>query len=82
MQEADCLVFVEVRVRSARSWSDAAESVDGKKQDKLIRAASLFECRYPGLTEMPMRFDVVAIERKAAGETRVNWIRDAFRPGD
>jgi Holliday junction resolvase-like predicted endonuclease len=29
-----------------------------------------------------MRFDVVAIDADEHGEVTINWIKDAFRPGD
>jgi len=82
MQDGDCLVFVEVRVRSRSPWTGPAESVDRGKQQRLVRAAALFESRHPEMADMPMRFDVVAIERLHAGQAQLNWIRDAFRPGD
>jgi putative endonuclease len=38
MREGNTLVFVGVRLRSARTFGSAAESIDARKQQRLIRA--------------------------------------------
>ena len=77
--EADCgcIVFVEVRYRRRKGFASAAESVDRHKQGRLARAALFYITRNPRVANMAMRFDVVAID-----DGDVNWIRDAFRPGE
>lgn len=72
------LVFVEVRFRRSGNHGSAAESVDWRKQRKLIRAAEQFLLRHPGWRQHPCRFDVVAFN----GSTATNgplWYKDAFR---
>ena len=76
-----CLVFVEVRYRRANRISGAAQSVDYRKQQKLIRAARTFLAGTPKYVQYTMRFDVMAIDRLPDGSAETNWVRDAFRPG-
>ena len=80
MRDDDCLVFIEVRYRSANNYASAALTVDGKKQVKLSRTAELFISSRPEFADSTMRFDVVGIDRNRDGRTQVEWIRDAFRP--
>lgn len=79
MSEADCLVFVEVRYRRSSNFANALQSVDRRKQLKLARTAAFFLSREPGYANASVRFDVLAIDRKA-GRVTLDWIRDAFRP--
>ena len=81
-QDGRCLVFVEVRYRGSGSLSRASLTVDDRKQGKLIRTAALYLGKRPHYANSTMRFDVVAIDADPAGETTINWIRDAFRPGN
>ena len=80
--DGNCLVFVEVRYRGAGSYSRAGLTVDIHKQRKLIRTAALYVTKRPKFANSVMRFDVVAIDTDEHGETTIDWIRDAFRPGD
>lgn len=79
MRDRDCLVFVEVRYRRNSRFATAAESVDGMKQRKLIRAAAVYLAGHPHFSTMPVRFDVIAVDAAAAGECTLQWLRDAFR---
>ncbi|MCW8154795.1 YraN family protein [Stutzerimonas stutzeri] len=77
MLDGDTVVFVEVRYRRHAAWGGALESVDTRKQQKLIRAAQLFLQKESRWARSPCRFDVVAIA--APGQTEnLNWIRNAF----
>jgi len=74
----DCgeLVFIEVRKRTSHHYGGATESVDIKKQQKLIKAANHYLQR---LAKLPnCRFDVIAFEGKAARDQPL-WYKDAFR---
>jgi putative endonuclease len=65
-------LIAEVRLRNARSFGGAAESVTAAKRARLVAAARLYLMRTPGAT---CRFDVLLV----AGEPpRVEWIRNAF----
>jgi len=65
------LVFVEVRARRDGRAGGAAASVDGRKQQRLVRAAQHYLLRLPVLP--PCRFDVVAID----GDD-LSWLQGAF----
>lgn len=80
MVDGNTLVFVEVRRRGRNRMSAAAATVDRRKQSKIILAARQFLSRYPKYARGALRFDVVGFDTNAAGELRVSWIRDAFRP--
>ena len=81
MLDQNCLVFVEVRYRTATSFVDARYTVDRRKQAKLVQAASMFIARRPAFHEHTCRFDVLAIDRRDDGD-EIDWLKDAFRPGD
>lgn len=78
MEEDQVLVFIEVRYRSNQRFGTGAESVNGPKQRKLIRAAQHFLQRHPRLAARPCRFDVVALGPANRGQP-VEWIRNAFQ---
>lgn len=62
MLDGDTVVFVEVRYRRHAGWGGAVESVDFRKQEKLVTAAQLFLQQVPDWADHPCRFDVIAIE--------------------
>lgn len=74
--DGESLIFVEVRLRSPRGFGGGADSVHAGKQQRLIRAASMYLAEHPDWQQRPCRFDVVAID----GESdRLDWIVDAFQ---
>ena len=75
LQDQDSLVFVEVRYRREARFGSAAESVDRRKQSKLIACAQHYMQAYPGMARQPCRFDVVSVD--GSGDS-IEWIRDAF----
>lgn len=72
------LVIVEVRKRTHRAFGSAAESVDARKQRRIVLAARVFLARRPDLARLPARFDVVALD----GDDRIDWIQAAFDASD
>ena len=78
MLDADCLVFVEVRFRSAKRLVSAVHTVDCFKQRRLGRAAELYLARSRVHANRKARFDVVGIDRDENGEMSFEWLRDAF----
>lgn len=82
MFDGSCLVFVEVRYRGPSPRCTAAASVDLRKRGKLVRSAAHFLASRPRFADMCTRFDVVAIDERAGQGQAIEWIRDAFRPGD
>lgn len=79
MVEQEILVIVEVRLRTHHSVCSAAESVDARKQAKIVLATRHFVAGRPEFREWPIRFDLVAFSG-CGGDNRLNWTRDAFRP--
>jgi len=75
MQDKDSLVFVEVRYRRQSRFGSAAESVDRRKQSKLIACAHPYSQTFPGIAGQPCRFDVVSID---GNPDSIEWIRNAF----
>ncbi|MGH8277976.1 MAG: YraN family protein [Gammaproteobacteria bacterium] len=79
MRDGDTLVVIEVRFRHDSGFGGAADTVDRRKQAKLLRAAQHYLQRDAALRRLPVRFDVVAVSGGAAGAPRTEWIKDAFR---
>lgn len=78
MTDGDSLVFVEVRLRRHNGFASAAETVDFRKQQKLIRAAQHYLQR-TGLTDqVACRFDVVALDPRRSTGAPITWLKDAF----
>lgn len=77
MLDGDTVVFVEVRYRRHTAWGGALESVDYRKQQKLVKAAQLFLQKESQWARHPCRFDVIAIEAGSSAASP-NWIRNAF----
>ncbi len=73
MRDGDSIVFVEVRLRTPGAHASAAESIDPRKQRKIVAAARYF---LAGRAEQPCRFDCVLLERARADA--ITWIKNAF----
>jgi putative endonuclease len=78
MLEKTCIVFIEVRFRSSPRYGSALESVDRRKQEKLIAAAQQYLQVHTPAAKQTARFDVITIEPDARDAT-ITWIKDAFR---
>ncbi|UZS61637.1 YraN family protein [Pseudomonas syringae] len=78
MLDGDTVVFVEVRYRRHSGWGGAMESVDFRKQGKLVTAAQLFLQQATAWANHPCRFDVIAIEGEPGKAAPLNWIKSAF----
>lgn len=78
MLDGDAVVFVEVRYRRHAGWGGALESVDYRKQEKLILAAQLFLQQEAQWANAPCRFDVVAISGDPGSNPPLNWLKHAF----
>ena len=79
MIDEPCLVFVEVRYRTAGALVTAAESITAAKKQRLIKTGQHFLTTCKSSWDRPVRFDVVAISGSDR-DNRINWLRDAFRP--
>jgi putative endonuclease len=74
----DVLVIAEVRTRSSDRYGGAAASVDSRKQQRLIRAASQLLQERRDLSRLRVRFDVIVVSEIDAQCGRAEWIRHAF----
>lgn len=77
MRDRNVLVFVEVRYRAGTRFGSGAESITASKRSRLITAAEQYRQMHPKLTDLPCRFDVVAL----SGNTDtpcIEWLRNAF----
>lgn len=77
--DGDVVVFVEVKERHGSSHGSAVEAVTALKRQRLLRAARLYAAQH-GLSESPLRFDVVAIDWEG-GLPKVRHERGAFDAG-
>jgi len=78
MQDGRATVFVEVRYRRSTRFGSGAESVDRRKQDKLLATAALYLQHNPQAAKTACRFDVVSLTLEN-GREAVEWITDAFQ---
>ncbi|MDP9142561.1 MAG: YraN family protein [Pseudomonadota bacterium] len=74
MLDGKTLVVVEVRARGSSRFASAAESIDRRKQARVILATQLFLASEPKYAAHALRFDVVLFDGAGPGE----WIRSAF----
>lgn len=73
----NALVFVEVRFRRNGHFGSAAESVDRRKQQKLVAAAEHFLQHHPAHSRRPCRFDVVSFSGDVS-DSSLQWYPNAF----
>jgi putative endonuclease len=78
-RDGDTVVFVEVKERSGASHGEAVEAVTAAKRLRVVRAARIYAASR-GLSEAPLRFDVVAIDWTAKGP-RLRHETGAFDDG-
>ncbi len=78
MQDTNTLVFVEVRYRKNTFFGEAVETVDRRKQIKLIRTAEYYLAYHEKYAKMPCRFDVVGLHGHENQAIEFNWIKNAF----
>ena len=75
-REKHTLVFIEVRQRRHGGFGSGFDSVDYRKQQKLIRTARLFLQQRKFFDQYPCRFDIVSVRSL----NDMQWIKDAFQP--
>ncbi|PHS25579.1 MAG: YraN family protein [Methylophaga sp.] len=79
MQDQHTLVFVEVRYRKNARFGSALESVDHKKQAKIITTAEHYLLQSKQ-DYFDYRFDVIAImPMQNSEQPEITWIKDAFQ---
>ncbi len=77
-KDGETIVFAEVKTRLSKDYGTPSEFVDFRKQEKIIQTALY----YLGNDDTDMRFDVVEVMYKPAGDamlvTEINHIKSAF----
>ncbi|KPJ93280.1 MAG: hypothetical protein AMJ55_08380 [Gammaproteobacteria bacterium SG8_15] len=82
MQHDDALVFVEVRYRKKSNFGDGAESVDFRKQQKIIKSAEYFLQQHRQYSQSPCRIDVISISKQHNNtdcQETIKWIPNAIQ---
>lgn len=72
-----CFVFVEVRLRTNKRFAPAIQTVDYRKQQKIIRTATRFLQEQRLFDKVACRFDVIALDQTGAAPP-IQWIQNAF----
>ena len=78
MFEQSTLVFIEVRYRRSQRYGGSLESIDLKKQHRIMTTASHYLLTHQWAQNYPCRFDVVLISG-IINNPQMHWIADAFR---
>jgi putative endonuclease len=77
MLHNDTLVFIEVRFRNNEYYGNGAETVDFRKQKKIISTA-LYFLKQNRHTNKNCRFDVISVTT-SNHKYDIEWIQDAFQ---
>lgn len=75
--QGNCFVFVEVRLRTNKRFAPAVETVDYRKQQKIIRTATRFLQEQRLFDKVACRFDVIALDQTGTAPP-IQWIQNAF----
>ncbi|MCW8857593.1 MAG: YraN family protein [Kangiella sp.] len=78
MLDSSALVFVEVRFRANTRFGSGAETVNLRKQQKIIKTAHLYLQANKKMQQRDCRFDVVSVTL-AAQEPLIEWHQNAFQ---
>ena len=77
MQDGNTLVFIEVRSRKNQKFMHTFETIDLRKQRKIINTSLNFLQRYPAYRHQDIRFDAVAVIQNQK-YSEIDWIKNAF----
>jgi putative endonuclease len=83
------LVFIEVRYRKNNRYGSNFETINKKKQDKIIKTAEFYLYKNKITESINCRFDVIGIEptrmkptgiedKNIQSQHSINWIKNAF----
>lgn len=80
MLEQETLVFVEVRYRQGNEYGHPLETIDARKQKKLLNTMQFFLLKHPELQQYPCRIDAIAINSQVQSkQDAVEWVKNAFQ---
>jgi putative endonuclease len=77
-RDGDVLIIAEVRTRASNRYGGAAASVDGRKQQRLVRAAGQLLQQRKDFAHLRARFDVLVVSEIGAASPKVDWLQHAF----
>ncbi|MES2625573.1 MAG: YraN family protein [Pseudomonadota bacterium] len=77
MLDKATLIFVEVRFREVEDFGSAIDSVDRRKQQKVLRAAQHYLLLNNFYDSYQCRFDVIGITKKNR-DVSFSWLPNAF----
>lgn len=78
MEDGKALVFIEVRFRANTAHGSGAETVDYRKQQKIIKTAQFFLQQQKKYQQLNCRFDVVSVTL-GHKSLSADWLKDAFQ---
>jgi putative endonuclease len=76
--DGETIIFVEVRHRSANHYGSALATVTRPKQQKIMKAATVFLLKNGWYDKKSIRFDVIAINGPLHAAPQIEWIKQAF----
>ena len=80
-KDGEYTVFVEVRLRKTNDFGSPADTIDERKQQKIIKTAQYYAVRND-IYDTPMRFDAVLINAKVQNgkltDSEIEIIKNAF----
>jgi putative endonuclease len=76
-QKNDLLIFIEVKTRTSSQFGSPLEAVTAKKQYQISRVAQTYLLAHK-LTDMPARFDVIAVVLAGKKMVDIQLIKNAF----
>ena len=80
-KDGEYTVFVEVRLRKTNDFGSPADTIDERKQQKIIKTAQYYATQND-IYDTPMRFDAVLINAKVQNgkltDTNIEIIKNAF----
>ena len=80
MQDADYLVFVEVRYRKKIQYGHPFETITRSKQKKIINAIQFFLIKHPQYQHTACRIDAIAINSQtSANSESIEWVKNAIQ---
>jgi putative endonuclease len=77
MLDGDTTVFVEVRSRKKNSFLNTVETIDQRKQNRIIHTSQHYLQQVRNNKTRDNRFDVILISG-AIDEENIEWIKNAF----
>lgn len=72
------VAFIEVKTRRSTAFGHGREAVGWRKRQAIGRVAEVWRLRHGGPADT-YRFDVIEVELRGSGRSRLHWMADAWR---